>query len=446
MTRLSRREVIRQGGGAALAVSGLGALLAACGGGDDEASGDDSAELERALRLHHDAAVGPLFAPYVEYFNENYRPLRLETSYVAQDYVGTTQTQLAGGSVDYDILFLDPGYAARWYKAGWIRRLDDIDGVDEIIGQIQPELVDSLKAEDGNLITLPYYRSVELFIYNAEHLDEIGAKPPATWDEFLETCRELKAEGVSATPYSPFWNREVSMIWYTLATESISDGAGDFFAEDFQPQFQDDPAVVRTLERWQTVYREGLAPQDAFTAAYGDTVNLFAGGKSSFTIRYGPQLKGFTDPKQSKVAQAARNALMPGSARASLSTGSFWTMAASTPAPQTAGRLLRYLAYKDEQGSFHVPTNLIAVDLGLQTPYDAVNTNARVRASREQWSDPRLIAEQYATSKSLGPAVNQEWYGPFIEQATAVLQDAVRGRKSAQDALAETADLVRAEL
>lgn len=446
---LSRRDVLQRGGGAVLGMSGLSVLLSACGGdGSPEgaATGDDSAELGRPLRLHHDAAVGPLFAPYVKYFNENYRPLQLETSYVSQDYVGTTQTQLAGGSVDYDILFVDEGYASRWYRAGWVRPLDDIDGMDEILGALAPGVDASLRAPDGKLMALPYYRRVELFIYNQEHLEQIGAQPPTTWDEFMETCRELKAKDVSTTPYSPFWNQEFSMIWITLATEAISDGAGDFFAEDFQPLFQEDPAVLRTLERWRAIYDEELAPRDSFTTSYGDTANLFAGGRSTFTIRYGPQLKGFTDPEQSKVAKAARNALMPGESRASLAGGAFWLMANATPAPQTAGKLMRYLAYKDQKGQFYVPTKLIATDLGLQTPYQELNESDQVRATWEEWSDPELLAEQLSNSKDLGPVVNQDWYGPFKEDVTAVIQDAVRGRKAPQDALNEAAELVRAEL
>ena len=35
-----------------------------------------------------------------------------------------------------------------------------------------------------------------------------GASVPKTWDEFLATCRELKAKNVAATPYSPFWTQQ----------------------------------------------------------------------------------------------------------------------------------------------------------------------------------------------------------------------------------------------
>ncbi len=49
------------------------------------------------------------------------------------------------------------------------------------------------------------------------------------------------------------------------------------------------------------MYEERLVPQDVFTTSYGDLANIYAGGKSTFTIRYGPQVKAFRDPKSSRV-------------------------------------------------------------------------------------------------------------------------------------------------
>ncbi len=71
-------------------------------------------------------------------------------------------------------------------------------------------------AADGALMTLPYYRRIEVFVYNKEHLGKIGATPPASWDQLVEQCRELKAKKVSATPYSPFWTADFSMFWVEL--------------------------------------------------------------------------------------------------------------------------------------------------------------------------------------------------------------------------------------
>jgi multiple sugar transport system substrate-binding protein len=417
---------------------GLGGLTAGCGGSDE---GDQP--LDRPLRMHHDASIGPLFAPYIKHYNDTYPPPKLDTSYVPQDYFGTTQTQLAGGSVDYDVLFADQGYSQKWYEAGFIRSLDDLDGVDEILETMPPKIVNTLRANDGKLVTLPYFQGVEFFAYNAEHLEQANSEVPQTWDEFVEVCRKIKKDGIAATPYSPFLVQDFpAMILLELSAEAFSDGAEPFFDDNLKPQFADDPVVQGVVERWRTLYEEGIIPADIFTSPYGNVVNVFAGGRSSFSVRYGPQLKGWNDPKQSKVADAVRNAPLPGKTQQSVNFGGTWMMTQSTPAPDDAWRVLRYLAAKDRSGEYYVPTNLIAIDLGLQTPYEKVNNDPKVRESWSKWADVPVLLEQIANSRNHGPAVNQSWFVDFQKGVGAEIQDAVRGKKSVNEALKSAANLV----
>jgi ABC-type glycerol-3-phosphate transport system substrate-binding protein len=443
---LTRRDLLRAMGLGGVALAG-GTSLAACATSVDQESGAATTGGDPAARLtmHHDAAVGPLFQPYVDYFNERYGPLSLDTSYVTTDYAGTTNTQLAGGGVDYDVLFTDPGHSQRWYDNGWITKLDDFPGARELTESWLPGLLSEYQAEDGSLIALPYYRGIELFLYNAEHLERIGAQPPETWAEFVEQCRELKSAGVAATPYSPFWTTEASVFWYELVAESFSDGAGPLFGERFEPDFADDPVVASTLDRWRTLTAEGLVPRDIFTTAYGDVANVYAGGKSSFTIRYGPQAKGFRDPKASRVADVSRNALMPGSTRETLSTGAQWCLATASGDQPQAWTLLNYLAARDKNDEYHVPKHLIALGLGLFTPYEEVNSDPEVVAAWREWADTDLVAEQLAKSRTLGKVTNQPWYGEFLTVATSALQDTVRGRTSVRDGLTAAADFVRSK-
>ncbi len=294
---------------------------------------------------------------------------------------------------------------------------------------------------------MPYYRGVEIFIYNKAHLDQIGAAVPKTWDEFMATCRELKSKGVVQTPYSPFWTQQFQVIWTQLLAESFSDGAGDFFDAGLKPIFKDDPVVTSTLQRWNTLYKEGLVPQDIFTTDYGNVANIFAGVKSSFTIRYGPQLVQFTDPKQSKSAGAAKNGPMPGKAGLTLAyRGAWWMMTSNTPKPQTAWQLMKYLAWKDLDGIYYFQKNLLAIGLGLQTAFTSVNNDPEVKAAWAKWADADLLIEQIKNSKSVGPVVLAPWYGEFQIKASQLLQQAVTGSLSISDALTQAADYVNSKL
>jgi ABC-type glycerol-3-phosphate transport system substrate-binding protein len=446
---VNRRAVLQMMGlGGLLLATGTGPLLAGCStsGGEDAESATTGGNPAARLALHHDAGLGPLLQPYVDDFNKRYKPLSLTTAYVTSDYPGTTNTQLAGGGVDYDVLFTDAGYAQLWFDNGWIQKLDDFPGASDLARSWDPGVLEENKASDGSLMTLPYYRRIEIFVYNNDHLGRIGAAPPATWDELVAQCRELKAKKISATPYSPFWTADFSMFWLELVTESFSNGSGPLFDDRFQPVFADDAVVAATLERWRMMFQEQLVPQDIFTTSYGDLANIYAGGKSSFTIRYGPQVKAFRDPKSSKVAQASRNALIPGTTRETMAGGAQWCMTTASRNKPQAWTLLNYLAAKDKDGRYYTPIHLIALDLGLLAPYQQVNSDPQVKAAWQKWADTDLLAEQLRKSRPLGRVVNQSWYGEFQTKATAALQDVVRGKKDVKDGLTEAAEFVRSKL
>ncbi len=444
---LHRRAVLKMMGLGGALLAGA-PILAACtpGGGGEPTPTTGGGDPNATLSLHHDAALGPAFQPYVNDFNKRYTPLRLKTAYVTSDYAGTTNTQLAGGSVDYDVLFTDAGYAQSWFDNGWIQKLDGFDGAADLSASWRPGVKEENQAADGSLVTLPYYRRIEVFVYNADHLQRIGAEPPATWDEFLSQCRELKAKKVAATPYSPFWTADFSMFWVEFVTECFSSGSGPLFGDKFEPVFADDPVVAATLERWKTMLSEGLVPKDVFTTAYGDVGNIYAGGKSSFTIRYGPDVKGWRDPKKSRVAAVSRNGMIPGTTRETLSGGAQWCMTAASKNKPQAWTLLKYLSAKDKDGAYYTPLHLIALDLGLVTPYDEVNEDPQVQKAWSSWADTKALAEQQRKSRVLGKVVNQPWYGQFQTAATAALQDVVRGKKSVREGLNAAADFVKGKL
>lgn len=411
--------------------------------GDGSSPSVTASDTVKVVSLHHDASLGPLFAPYIEDFNEKYDGIEVVTDYVPQDYAAVTQTQFAGGAETFDILFSDPGFAQAWYDAGWVRSLDDFPGVDEILDSMLPGIEESLRASDGSLIALPYFQGVELFVYNQAHLDAIGAAVPTTWDEVLEVSRRLKAEGVAETPYSPFWSRDFDIITFAFWAEALSDGA-ELFDEDMAPIFRDDPAVRSLLERWKVFYEEELVAADIFTTTYGDLVNIFGGGQSTFTVQSGPAGLGWFDPEQSTVAEDARVGIIPGETHETLRWQSTWMMASSSEYPDAAWELMKYLAYQDNEGAFHVPTNLISIDIGMVAPYPEVNAHPDVEASVAGWADPEILSAQFGMTRTLGTVPNQSWWPEFQSELGAILQDIIRGEVTIEEGLQTAAGIVDA--
>lgn len=423
-TAYSRRSFLKTSALVGIVGAGSSGVLASCSSSGAKTASDMSME------MHHDAAVGPLFKPYVDYFNTEYKPLSLGTSYVAQDYLTVTNQQLAGGNASYDVLFADEGYLESWSKNQWVKPLESNSGLDKLVADMNPGVADSLKGPDGKIYALPYFQGAEIFAVNTAHLDKIKAKAPGTWAEFVEQARELKSKGVTTTPYSPYWIKYAFLMWHQFAAETASDGGGELFDKDSKPNLVDNPVARATLERWRTLYSEGLVPKDLFTTDYGGLTNIFGGGKSSFSMRYQAQIVGWKDPKQSPAASSITNVVMPGSTHQTHSFGASWMMSYATADPKNAWTVLDYLGGAGKDGSYRVPKELVATTLGLSSGYKSVDSDPAVLKSWSAWADVKALTEQLGNAVHLGPVTSKAWYPKFADLACATLQEVVLGKKA----------------
>ena len=65
--------------------------------------------------------------------------------------------------------------------------------------KVFPKSLIDIASKDGKPYSVPVniHRSNMLW-YNKKMLDDIGAKPPKTWDEFFVVAEKLKAKGIPA--------------------------------------------------------------------------------------------------------------------------------------------------------------------------------------------------------------------------------------------------------
>lgn len=146
--------------------------------------------------------------------------------------------------------------------------LDDIFGV---------FLADNRYPEFGNkLLSFPFTKSLLMLYRNAEILRAAGhEKPPATWDEFIEQCRDVKRK----TGRLPFaYSRDPS----SFDSMVMSFGGRLASAADRRSHL-DSPEAVRALEVLHTLAKEGLAEVIAFGG--DEDRSLFAAGKVAFILR-----------------------------------------------------------------------------------------------------------------------------------------------------------------
>src|SRR3954447_7999060 len=172
---VSRRHFVRSLGASALAVSGAGTLLAACGGTEGTDKGGDAS---KPVSVNHaktaiselDFSNWPLYidkkvlkdfdkqtggtTKYVEDINDN------------DEFNGKVQEPLRRGrSIDRDLVVLTDWMVARWLRAGWVEPIDKRNVPNA--KNLQPTLA-SPKFDPKRQYSLPWQSGMSAIGYNPE--------------------------------------------------------------------------------------------------------------------------------------------------------------------------------------------------------------------------------------------------------------------------------------
>jgi multiple sugar transport system substrate-binding protein len=246
---LVRRRAVLQGGlagAAALALPGLSRSALAQGG----------PPLSFIGWQYNPQIVEENVNIFRELYDEN-----VNYELVPGEYHAVVETKLIGGQ-KIDMMYSEEDRLARWWRANWVRDIDDMKGIEAIKAGMFDINVYNMSLPDGKLGGLPYYTGFNSFVTNRRHLEAAGLEPPATWEEFLDQCRKLKADGVAEYPYVSAWQRQWASLSWSLFSIWYSEGA-QVFDENFDPVFDD--AFRRVLEMHRALYDEGLVQPDIFT-------------------------------------------------------------------------------------------------------------------------------------------------------------------------------------
>ncbi|SIT67541.1 ABC transporter substrate-binding protein [Microbacterium sp. RU33B] len=179
---------------------------------------------------------------------------------------------------------------ARFMERGALSDLSDMPEADRILPGVQ-ELVDQYATYPGRTSVLPYSVMAASVIYNTQIFEDNGLEVPETWDELIEVCETLEANGI--TPfYATFkdpWTIGQGWFDYTVGgSVPVSDFFDELNAEgtavgpDSSVSFQRDilPPVERMVE-----LTDNYVNDDAESRGYGDGNLAFAQGKAAMYLQ-----------------------------------------------------------------------------------------------------------------------------------------------------------------
>ncbi|MFO1060523.1 MAG: extracellular solute-binding protein [Dongiaceae bacterium] len=360
---------------------------------------------------------------------------------VPGEYHAVAETKMMAGQ-HIDMMYSEEDHLVRWWRAKWVRDIDDLPGIPEIKSSMYQVNVRDLSLPNGKLGGLPYYSGFNSFVSNAKHLEKAKLEAPATWEEFVDQCRKLKKDGIAEFPYVSAWQRQWASLSWSLFSVWYSEGA-KVFDEKFNPVFDD--KFKKVLEMHRTLYKDGLVQPDIFTLDQ-EGVPTFASGQHSFMVLHEYDQKVLNDPKLSQMAGAAHNSLMPGATRSTFIWTALYLMGADPIDVTRTFNLMKFFGGKAKDGQYHVIRRW-ALEFGLGTPYKEVIDDPDVKASFGKWKDLAVSGKQQETATPRDVSKTM-WFPEWDWYMMGEVQDYIRGQQEVDqliDKLHKKADEVKAQ-
>ena len=270
-----------------VAVAGvlLAAVVAACGGSDDNESADKAAasgKLEGSISVWIMDPGSPKIQGVVQQYGTDFEAANPGTKVDIQ-FVPWAQahdkfvTAIAGGKVP-DVAEMGTTWTPEFADQGGLVEQAKIGE-----GKYVSSLVDAATLND-KVYGKPWYAGARALIYRKDLLEKAGVEPPTTWDEVTAAAKAIESKvggdvypvgftGLSEHMYLP-------TIWQAGGEIATQDG------ESWKSALNT-PEAAKAIDYYASFYKEGLSPKaavgweepDAQTAfANGDVAMLIAGG------------------------------------------------------------------------------------------------------------------------------------------------------------------------
>lgn len=203
--------------------------------------------------------------------------LEVETTADRPSYLQKLKTLIAGNNMP-DIIDIDADpYCRELVDAGMLVDVKDFLQEEQVYDKYYPTALKYQEFTDGSMYTLPLEYHVEMIWYNTKIFEENNVAVPATIDEWMETCRTLKENGV--TPISVDGVDRWPVQRY-LAMMPFRDTGNEYIINlrDGKASMGDETGLraVEFLQEIGQYFNEGFAATDFATAQ-----SLFLDGKAA---------------------------------------------------------------------------------------------------------------------------------------------------------------------
>ncbi len=139
--------------------------------------------------------------------------------------------------------------------------------------------------EDGQILGVPFTGNGTIFYYNKALFRQAGLdpnKPPATWDEFINSCDKLKAAGI--TPIVGGFKDGYYAEWLIMQFAHQYQSDAEINKATNDPDWNS-PGMEKGFERIQELYKHGCFTKDSEAIPlFPNTVDNFKAGKGAMFV------------------------------------------------------------------------------------------------------------------------------------------------------------------
>ncbi len=272
--------------GAADVVPGVGNFTVPAGGYDGS---------EVTIKFYHTmgAPLREVLDIYIADFNAIYPNITVVHEQVGgyDDVRDQVSKEITAGSQP-NIAYCYPDHVALYNLAAAVTTLDSLiesqesDGADGILGLTQEQKDDFIQGfynegaafGDGLMYSMPMSKSTEVLYYNKTFFEENGLTVPTTWDELEAVCAKIKEIDPESIPLG--YDSEAN--WFITMTEQYGTPYTSATGDHFLFNNEENRAFVKKFNEW---YNKGyLTTQELYGAYTSGLFTATTGTKSYMSI------------------------------------------------------------------------------------------------------------------------------------------------------------------
>jgi ABC-type glycerol-3-phosphate transport system substrate-binding protein len=339
--------------------------------------------------------------------------------------------QLFGAGEQLDVLTELITDRAGMFKAGMLRPINDMPGVDEYVKDFHDFAKDSLVV-DGKIWGLPYFVETWVPLYYIDKLRQAGFERPfSSWEELVE--QGLRAKKDKVCEYPLLWpagvgTEQLPGCWYGI-TWSMG---GVIFEKDGRPALGSGSVARKALQWFQDSFLKWkITDPRSLGVRFIPAVKAYNMGQHIYLMLQREYYLSFAnDPAQSPIAGKVAVCGLPNGRI--IGAGHGYSMCTATASPEWAWKLLQLVGGKTKDGEYAFPNIQLGMIMG-GSGFKSVMTPENYVDKAGKWlvkGNAETVLQTYTQATSIlkiVPVMLQTWYRVWVDMLNVEVQKCLRG-------------------